>query len=280
MTTTVLIIASWDLEDVHAVKVQNLDIQRIFVVTLEESTREICPQWAFGSGVDLVVDMQEVSAFLIKWEIMEAPLLLTFEINDEGTLEERRRIIPEILQRSMPDKVSDFMKEGLQAFEASQLSLAAKMFSKASLLDASSTAPIFNLASICHMMNYPTLASHYFVEVLLRNKQDMTSWKSLWNLAQSEEQHVVNCCIQAYRILEEALDDPTAKQKLASLTGIGQEARKMDTAYTRAIYEDFGDAFESRLVEVLGYRGPWILHDMLVFLHSPRESQQHFWLLD
>ena len=59
MTTTVLIIASWDLEDVHAVKVQNLDIQRIFVVNLEESTREMCPQWAFGSGVDLVVDMQE-----------------------------------------------------------------------------------------------------------------------------------------------------------------------------------------------------------------------------
>lgn len=114
------------------------------------------------------------------------------------------------------------------------------------------------------MMNYPTLAVHYFEEVLLRDKQDMTSWKSLWNLAQSEDQHVVNCCVQAYRRLAEALDDPTAKQKLASLTGIGEGARKMDTEYARAIYEDFGEAFESRLVEVLGYRGPWILHDMLV----------------
>ena len=113
MTNKVLIIESWDIEAVQTSKVQQLGVQQIYVVSMDEDTLDT---GALGSTADLVVGIQEVSAFLVKWEIVEVPLLLTYKVNDGGAVEEQERTIPEVVQRTAPDGACDYMKEGVQAF--------------------------------------------------------------------------------------------------------------------------------------------------------------------
>ena len=106
------------------------------------------------------------------------------------------------------------------------------------------------------------MAVHYTTLVLQHDQTDVIAHKFLWNLTQIDNKHVQNCCIRSYKTLA-ALGDITSSQKLATLTGEGQGAKRMDINYAREIYEDMGDLFEQKLVRDLGYTGPQILKEML-----------------
>lgn len=224
----------------------------------------------------VVKDRSEVSKVLLEYEITRCPCVIRTG-KEKISYEELQTGVSIGKQEELSknkDEVKDLVDRGVEAFDGMDLQLAVSMFTEAWRWDSQNTSALFNLASICHMSNYPTLAVHYFQAVLEIDRTDMTALKSLWNLAQShegEDSHLRNCCIRAYQALVDKFDDPTAKQKLAALTGSGEGARIMDTTYARAIYEDLGENFESRLVDVLEYRGPWILHDLITSL-SPSSS--------
>lgn len=47
------------------------------------------------------------------------------------------------------------------------------------------------------------------------------------------------------------------------IVGEGASAIAGDPNYAKRIYDDMAERFESKLVDHLGYRGPWILHEMV-----------------
>jgi predicted TPR repeat methyltransferase len=73
------------------------------------------------------------------------------------------------------------------------------------------------------------------------------------------------------------LGDINASHKLASLTGEGRLAKTGDPSYAKRIYDDMADQFENKLVNCLGYRGPWILCSMLL---SNLQREENFKLED
>lgn len=76
-------------------------------------------------------------------------------------------------------------------------------------------AALFNLASILHMVELPTLSVYYIELVVRLDPEDMTSHTFLWALANSEE--ASGAGIDAYRRLADT--DLKAAHKLATLTG-------------------------------------------------------------
>ena len=110
------------------------------------------------------------------------------------------------------------------------------------------------------MIEYPTLAVFCVERVLVLDDSDMTAHSFLWALANSDE--AAACSLEVYRRLASS-GDVKAAHKLAALTGEGKTASKGDPGYARQIYDDMAGAFESKLVDTLGYRGPWQLHDLV-----------------
>jgi hypothetical protein len=47
-------------------------------------------------------------------------------------------------------------------------------------------------------------------------------------------------------------------------TGIGESCNEADTEYVKEFYDQIAENFEQKLVLHLGYRGPWILYDLVV----------------
>lgn len=114
------------------------------------------------------------------------------------------------------------------------------------------------------MIEKPLLAIERIEQYLLIDKLDMTAQTFLWSLTNLEESGPIrDAGINVYRRMS-ALGDLLAAHKLATLTGEGVAACKGDPAYAEKIYDDMGTRFEDKLVAHLGYRGPWILRDMLV----------------
>jgi predicted TPR repeat methyltransferase len=167
---------------------------------------------------------------------------------------------------------------------------------------SSHESAVFNMAGMMHMLGYPTL-SVYYAYRLLSVTDDVPCSTFLWNITQaaaegagagavavagdsdgsttvnmnvSNNRHLLECCVKCYQMLcEKNKDDVTSMHRLATLGrstlhrggGSSNEqsvaAAKALNAYARRIYEDMGEAFESRLVDKLGYRGPSILYDMV-----------------
>jgi len=165
---------------------------------------------------------------------------------------------------SAEDRVCELFQQGLTLHEACDWVHAAAAFAAALELDPAHAKASFNLASICHLLDLPTLAVHACAQVLLRTPQDMTTHAFLWALAQNAQASpaLLPCCIRAYKSLA-AGGDLHGAHKLAALTGTGSTSRRGDPNYARQIYDDMGSVFEGKLVDHLGYRGPWQLHEMV-----------------
>ena len=150
---------------------------------------------------------------------------------------------------------------GMELHDAGDMLGAAAAFAR--LLDRSPehTGALFNAAGLCQMLDMPTLAVLYVARLLLLAPQDMTAHSFLWALAQSPEARA--CSERAYALLAQH-GDVKATHKLAVLTGRGGSCSRGDPAYARQIYDDMAEAFEGRLVDTLGYRGPWQMHEMLL----------------
>ena len=119
---------------------------------------------------------------------------------------------------------------------------------------------LFNIASLCQMFDLPSLAVRFTARLLVLEPQDMTAHAFLWALAQAPTTRPST--LRAYTLLSYA-GDVKATHKLAALTGRGGSCSRGDPAYARQIYDDMAEAFESKLVDRLGYRGPWQMHEIL-----------------
>ena len=164
-----------------------------------------------------------------------------------------------------PEKAASPEELCLQAlglYEECYFTRAAALYCKALEREPCNASARFNAASLCHMLGLPSLAVHHTMELLLRNAGDATAHSFLWALAQTDAPRLRPVVTSAYRRLA-ASGDASAAHKLSVLTGEGESARRVDPAYARAIYDDMGGAFESKLVDHLGYRGPWQLLSLL-----------------
>jgi predicted TPR repeat methyltransferase len=138
-------------------------------------------------------------------------------------------------------------------------------FEKALFLQPDNKQALFNLASIMHMVALPTLAVGYILRLLLIDPEDNVAHSFLWALNRTGECN--GCTLKAYEQLA-ARGDLRAITKLAALTGTGTHAARGDPAYAEQIYDDMADKFEGKLVNHLGYRGPWQLLERLDALYA------------
>jgi predicted TPR repeat methyltransferase len=138
-------------------------------------------------------------------------------------------------------------------------------FEEALFLQPDNKQALFNLASIMHMVALPTLAVGYILRLLLIDPEDNVAHSFLWALNRTGECN--GCTLKAYEQLA-ARGDLRAITKLAALTGTGTHAARGDPAYAEQIYDDMADKFEGKLVNHLGYRGPWQLLEQLDALYS------------
>jgi predicted TPR repeat methyltransferase len=138
-------------------------------------------------------------------------------------------------------------------------------FENALFLQPDNKQALFNLASIMHMVALPTLAVGYILRLLLIDPEDNVAHSFLWALNRTGECN--GCTLKAYEQLA-ARGDLRAITKLAALTGTGTHAARGDPAYAEQIYDDMADKFEGKLVNHLGYRGPWQLLEQLDALYS------------
>lgn len=163
-----------------------------------------------------------------------------------------------------PGKASpeDLCLQALALYEECDFTGAAALYCEALEQEPGNASARFNAASLCHMLDLPSLAVHHTTELLLRNPGDATAHSFLWALAQTDAPRLRPLVVSAYRRLV-ASGDVSAAHKLSVLTGEGESARRVDPAYARAIYDDMGSAFETKLVDHLGYRGPWELFSLL-----------------
>ena len=174
------------------------------------------------------------------------------------------------------ESATDLFGLALEKHNACDWIAAAVLFSRTVAADPAHIKARFNLASLCQMLELPTLAVHQLAQVLLREPNDMTSHAFLWALTQSAQTalpELLPCCVRAYKVLS-AAGDLKASHKLATLTGEGQTSRKGDPNYARQIYDDMASCFEGKLVDHLGYRGPWQLHEILVELLTAEQPQE------
>jgi predicted TPR repeat methyltransferase len=138
-------------------------------------------------------------------------------------------------------------------------------FEEALFLQPDNKQALFNLASIMHMVALPTLAVGYILRLLLIDPEDNVAHSFLWALNRTGECN--GCTLKAYEQLA-ARRDLRAITKLAALTGTGTHAARGDPAYAEQIYDDMADKFEGKLVNHLGYRGPWQLLEQLDALYA------------
>ncbi len=116
---------------------------------------------------------------------------------------------------------------------------------------------LFNMACAFHINDMYSLAVHY-LRRLLEIKSDTLAHQVLWAIAQSER--VNEIVLDTYRHLIDLNGDVFARQKLTLLTGSGAESVKSDPKYITMVYDNLADAFEDRLVNVLGYDAPWTMY--------------------
>lgn len=150
---------------------------------------------------------------------------------------------------------------GMELHDAGDMLGAAAAFARLLERSPEHKGALFNAAGLCQMLDLPTLAVHYVARLLLLAPQDMTAHSFLWALAQRPEARASS--ERAYTLLAQR-GDVKATHKLAALTGRGGSCSRGDPAYARQIYDDLAEAFEGRLVDTLGYRGPWQMHEMLM----------------
>ena len=138
-------------------------------------------------------------------------------------------------------------------------------FEEVTLVDPFNKQALFNLASIMHMIDLPTLAVGYVTRLLVIDPEDSTAHSFLWALNRTGQ--CVQSTLNAYTHLS-ALGDIRAITKLAVITGSGSQASKGDPTYAEQIYDEMAGKFESKLVDHLGYKGPWLMLDQLEKLLS------------
>ena len=111
-----------------------------------------------------------------------------------------------------------------------------------------------------HMWELPTLAVGYIVQLLLIDSSDSIAHSFLWAL------YLTGLCntatLNAYHILANN-NDIRAKTKLATITGSGIEAVSGNPAYVEQLYDEMATKFETKLVDCLQYRGPWVMYEYL-----------------
>ena len=111
-----------------------------------------------------------------------------------------------------------------------------------------------------HMWELPTLAVGYIVQLLLIDSSDSIAHSFLWAL------YLTGLCntatLNAYIVLSNN-NDIKAKTKLATITGNGIEAVSGNPAYVEQLYDEMATKFETKLVDCLQYRGPWVMYEYL-----------------
>lgn len=166
-----------------------------------------------------------------------------------------------MLEPAVLSQVGALFTQAMGLYDSFDLSGACSAFVELLRVNARHKKARFNLASLCHTLELPSLAVHHTTWLLLMDPEDMTAHSLLWALAQASPE-IAESCIASYRLLA-SRGDIKAAHKLATLTGEGGTAVRGDPDYARKIYDDLAGAFEGRLVDRLGYKGPWQLEEIV-----------------
>ena len=251
----VAILATW--EDYSGCSLPDLGADEYLALQINEERIET------DLSVEIVYDSLRVKALLLEHEVTRLPCVIEINFAADPAASLSSSIVTDIPLIAYDDMdISTALVNGMDAFESFDLFSALREYTKVVHKCPHSSNAEYNMAALFHMLEMPTLAVHYTTLVLQHDQTDIIAHKFLWNLTQIDNKHVQNCCIRSYKTLA-ALGDITSSQKLATLTGEGQGAKRMDINYAREIYEDMGDLFEQKLVRDLGYTGPQILREML-----------------
>ncbi|GMH91389.1 hypothetical protein TL16_g12045 [Triparma laevis f. inornata] len=105
--------------------------------------------------------------------------------------------------------------------------------------------------------------------LLTKEENDTTCWYLFTGcFAKSEHEGVRAATVVALRELAEKLKTQSALARcehlLAILTQEGASASRGSHEYVKTVFDDLAPVFESRLVDTLGYRVPWILHELVL----------------
>ena len=259
-----------------------------------------------GKLVSVVYDRAYLQEYLRTNEIMDVPCVVIAQGTGLKSVVIQLQANPDIAIDSVLDAPKAFV-DALEAFDSFSLSKACELFTQ--VIEAGDggsrhvAGSLFNIASITQMIDYPTLAVRYISRHITKEakqnesqdqgqgKEDMVAHTFLWNLTQGAAEgaqegkdadiHLLECCVRCYVWLcDNNVKDVTSQHRLntlgrpylpAGVTQTSQSKAKALNAYARRIYEDMGDKFEGRLLDQLGYRGPWVLYDMVVGLASEGE---------
>jgi predicted TPR repeat methyltransferase len=173
--------------------------------------------------------------------------------------------------------------EGLELYNGGEFARAAEKFCSTLHLNPKHVNAHFNMAALCHMFNYPTLAVGHIAALLRESPDDMVAHSVLWNLVNTSVEasngngnsnsnraangHEVGSLtrlgIRVYSENYSATKSSLCLHKLVTLQGLDESNILLvsdNARYAEHIYNDMDTAFESKLVSHLGYRAPWIMH--------------------
>jgi len=155
---------------------------------------------------------------------------------------------------------------GMELYNTGMFEDAARKFYATLFLNPKHTNAHFNMAALCHMFNYPTLAVGHVAALLLENSEDMVAHSVLWNLVNTADVGsgaLTRLGIQVYTDNYAATRSSLCLHKLVTLKGLDESNVLLvsnNAKYAEHIYNDMNTAFEDKLVAHLGYRAPWVMH--------------------
>eukprot|EP01038_Epipyxis_sp_PR26KG_P012197 gene12197-16340_t len=231
------------------------------LVVLNESQESQAP--VITNGVELICKMSVSVALIKQFNVEEVPIIIGVDELDKVYF----RISFGIkLNQSASDHL---FEEAMQSYNNFDLVTSVRIFLSMLSIDDNNKNVLFNLSGIFHMLNYPSIAIGFLRRLLVLDCYDSIAQSFLWAITISGDCREL--AISTYRSLS-ALGDLNAKTKLAVLTQEGAIANRMDPLYAKQIYDEMADKFENKLVDHLGYRGPWILHDLLESLIQEKHT--------
>ena len=207
--------------------------------------------------VNIIFDKKEVKELLLKYQITQVPCMCWTD--DLTNLVKIHHLsIPldadDAESADTQHNATSLFSSANEAYDRFEFDLAIRLFYDCVHKDPTYKSALFNLSGLLHMLDYPTLATHYIERLLLLDSEDMIAHSFLWALTQPSNTRSIG--IQVYQHLAQ-VGDIKAAQKLAALTGKGELASRGDPLYAQRIYDDMGDTFEIKLCNQLGYKGPW-----------------------
>lgn len=168
------------------------------------------------------------------------------------------------------DNISE--NDALLEYDNGNIIEALKIFFVLYLNNRKKTSILFNLSSIFHFLEFPSLSLFFIEEFLLIDGNDPIANNFLWVLCQIDG--MKDLCVKTYLKLAER-GNLMASNKLVYL-GKSPSISRTDPQYVEMIYDNLSSIFETKLVNMLKYSAPWkifeVVKDRLALMNKPLVS--------